>query len=198
MIPVIIIGGIPGVGKTSISGYLAREFNINIILSGDYLREFLRPYNDSILNKSVYEAYKFYGEKTEKNIINGYLDQTKIIYKGINAILNRSIKNGEQLILETLYFLPELIDKNIFNKIIPIYIDISDINIHKNRLKSRINYTHFNSPGERLINQLDVYKVISNYSIENSKNKNVLLVDNINYDETKEKIKNYIKSKLEL
>ncbi len=197
MIPVIIIGGIPGVGKTSTSGYLAREFNINIILSGDYLREFLRPYNTNILNKSAYEAYKLYGEKNEKNIIKGYLDQTKIMYKGINAILNRSIKNGEPLILETLYFMPEFIDKNIIDKIISVYIDISDINIHKNRLKSRINYTHFNSPGERLIDQLDVYKIISNYSIENSKNKNVLIVDNINYDETREKIKNYVKDKIE-
>ena len=198
MIPVIIIGGIPGVGKTSISGYIAGEFNINIILSGDYLREFLRPYNTNILNKSVYEAYRLYGEKNEKNIINGYLDQTRIMYKGINAILNRSIKNGEPLILETLYFMPEFLDKNIIDKIISVYIDISDINIHKNRLKSRINYTHFNSPGERLIDQLDVYKTISNYSIENSKNKNVLIVDNINYDKTKEKIKNYVKDKIEL
>ncbi len=197
MIPVIIIGGIPGVGKTSISGYIAGEFNINIILSGDYLREFLRPYNTNILNKSVYEAYRLYGEKNEKNIINGYLDQTRIMYKGINAILNRSIKNGEPLILETLYFMPEFLDKNIIDKIISVYIDISDINIHKNRLKSRINYTHFNSPGERLIDQLDVYKIISNYSIENSKNKNVLIVDNINYDETREKIKNYVKDKIE-
>lgn len=197
MIPVIIIGGIPGVGKTSISGYIAGEFNINIILSGDYLREFLRPYNTNILNKSVYEAYRLYGEKNEKNIINGYLDQTRIMYKGINAILNRSIKNGEPLILETLYFMPEFLDKNIIDKIISVYIDISDINIHKNRLKSRINYTHFNSPGERLIDQLDVYKTISNYSIENSKNKNVLIVDNINYDETREKIKNYVKDKIE-
>ncbi len=196
MIPVII-GGIPGVGKTSISGYIAGEFNINIILSGDYLREFLRPYNTNILNKSVYEAYRLYGEKNEKNIINGYLDQTRIMYKGINAILNRSIKNGEPLILETLYFMPEFLDKNIIDKIISVYIDISDINIHKNRLKSRINYTHFNSPGERLIDQLDVYKIISNYSIENSKNKNVLIVDNINYDETREKIKNYVKDKIE-
>lgn len=196
MIPVIMIGGIPGVGKTSISGYIAREFNINIILSGDYLREFLRPYNNNILNKSVYDAYKFYGEKNNENIIKGYLAQSEIIYKGINSILTRSIKNGEPLILETLYFVPEFIDKNIIDKIILVYIDISDINIHKNRLKSRINYTHFNSPGERLINQLETYKVISKYSIENSKNYDALIIDNINYDETKNKIKNYIKLKL--
>ena len=31
----LLIGGIPGVGKTSISGYIARQLNINIVMSGD-------------------------------------------------------------------------------------------------------------------------------------------------------------------
>ncbi|WP_337860332.1 mevalonate-3-phosphate 5-kinase [Ferroplasma sp.] len=196
MIPVILIGGIPGVGKTSISGYIGREFNINIILSGDYLREFLRPYTQNpAMKESVYNAYKIYGEKNDKNIIKGYIDQSKFIYSGINTILRRALTNGEPLILETLYFIPELIDPEIRSQIIMVYIHISDMSLHGERLKERIKYTHFNSPGERLVNQLPVYSVIENYSMENCGN-NVFIVDNKDFMETKSIIKNYVNSKL--
>ncbi|WP_162509717.1 AAA family ATPase [Thermogymnomonas acidicola] len=41
--PVVLIGGIPGVGKTSMAGAVARMLDIDIVLSGDYLREMVRP-----------------------------------------------------------------------------------------------------------------------------------------------------------
>ena len=194
MIPVVLIGGIPGVGKTSISGYIGREFNINIVLSGDYLREFLRPYADSgLMDVSVYSAYSIFGEKSDKNIIRGYIEQSKYMYPGINAILRRAIKNGEPLILETLYFIPEMLDEDIRDKIIKIYIHISDRNLHSSRLKERVNYTHLNSPGERLVEQLPVYSVMEKYSLDQCGN-DVLIVDNKDFSGTELAIKNYIKS----
>ncbi len=198
MIPIILVGGIPGVGKTSISSYIAREFNVNIVLSGDYLREFLRPYNASeILSKSVYDSWQFFGKKTDENIVKGYIAQSEVIYKGINSIFNRAILNGEPLILETLYFLPALLNKNILDRVLKIFIYVSDIKKHENMLASRTEYTHKNSPGERLIEQLPVYNKISDYSIEESKKYNVFLIDNVDYNNTKEKIKNYIKLNFE-
>ncbi len=194
MIPVVLIGGIPGVGKTSISGYIGREFNINIVLSGDYLREFLRPYADGeLMDVSVYSAYSIFGEKSDKNIIRGYMEQSKYMYPGINAILRRAIKNGEPLILETLYFIPEMLDEDIRGKIIKIYIRISDRNLHSSRLKERVNYTHLNSPGERLVEQLPVYSVMEKYSLDQCGN-DVLIVDNKDFSGTELEIKNYIKS----
>ncbi len=196
MIPVILIGGIPGVGKTSLSGFIGREFNINIVLSGDYLREFLRPYTDNpAMKESVYNAYRVYGENNENNIIQGYLDQSKFIYPGINAVLRRGISNGEPLILETLYFIPEMIDSDIRDKIIMVYIHISDMPLHSKRLKERTKYTHFNSPGERLVDQLPVYTIIEKYSMDNS-GKDVFIIDNSDFESTKYRIMDYIKSKI--
>ncbi|WMT51535.1 MAG: mevalonate-3-phosphate 5-kinase [Ferroplasma sp.] len=194
MIPVVLIGGIPGVGKTSISGYIGREFNINIVLSGDYLREFLRPYAESgLMEVSVYSAYSAFGEKNNENIIKGYVEQSKSMYPGINAIFRRALRNGEPLILETLYFIPEMLDEDIRDKIIKIYIHISDMDLHSTRLKERINYTHLNSPGERLVEQLPVYSVMEKYSMERS-GSDVLIIDNKNFHETETAIKEYIKS----
>ncbi|AAT43064.1 mevalonate-3-phosphate 5-kinase [Picrophilus oshimae] len=184
---IVFIGGIPGVGKTSLSAYIARKKNIDIVLSGDYLREFLRSYlNDEIMNVSVYDAWRFFGPMSNENVIKGYLYQARLMYNGYNKIISRALRNGESMVIESLYFDPGLFDNDLFNKIKVFYIYISDIEIHRSRLLSRTMYTHKNDPGERLAEQLPVYKIMEDYSIKKCGDYNVKKIDNINFDETME------------
>lgn len=193
----ILIGGIPGVGKTSISGYLAKELGIDIVLSGDYLREFLRPFSSheefKPLGVSVYEAWKEFGDKNDENILNGFLKQGELLNRGVKAIIKRSVDNGEPLIIESLYFIPEQLGREILDRIISIYVYISDKELHIKRLNERQEYTHRNSPGKRLSDQLDTYRVMMNYSLSESNKFGLESFDNINYLKTREDILEYIK-----
>lgn len=195
---IILIGGIPGVGKSSISGFLAKNLGVDIVLSGDYLREFIRPILNSetrdLLNVSVYEAWKLLGEETEENIADGFLLQGKVLNKGLNAVLSRAIRNGESLIVETLYFIPSQIEKEILNNITLLYIYISSKELNSQRLLEREKFTHFNSPGGRLSDQLDRYRVMMKYSLEECKKYGIKAFDNLNYQDTREQILRYVKS----
>ncbi len=182
---IVFIAGIPGVGKTSLASYIAKKNNIDIMLSGDYLREFLRSYlNDDVMNVSVYEAWRFFGPMNNENIIKGYLYQAELMYRGYNKIISRALKNGESMVIESLYFDPGMFDFDIIKKIKIFYIYISDINIHRQRLLSRTMYTHKNDPGERLAEQLPVYKIMEDYSIKKCNEYNINAINNINFDET--------------
>lgn len=189
---IIIIGGIPGVGKTSISGELARNFGFNIMMSGDYIRESIRAFVDNrILSLSVYDAWKVYGEKTEENILKGFLSQGEFVNRATNRIIERAYNNGEPMIIETLYFIPEQLKlKN--ENILPFYIKISDRDEHVKRLNDRQNYTHFNSPGHRLSAQLDTYRYMMDYSVSHSIKSGIRVFDNMNYVETKKQIIEYV------
>lgn len=195
---IILVGGIPGVGKSSISGYLARNMGVDIVLSGDYLREFARPLlseNDrKTINVSVYEAWKLFGEESRETITKGFLEQGQILNKGLNAVLSRAIKNGEPLIVESLYFIPSQIEKDILKEITAFYIHISSKEINSQRLLERGNYTHFNSPGKRLSDQLDRYRVMMDYSLEECREYGLKVFDNLNYIDTREQILQYVKS----
>lgn len=191
--PVILIGGIPGVGKTSISGYIAKKMDINIVMSGDYIREIIRSFTpeEDILQYSVYDSWKKYGENSEENLIKGFLDQGRLINRATCSLIERAIKNGEPVIIETLYFIPEQISR-LINEIIPLYIHISDFNTHVKRLNERENYTHFNSPGERLSSNLENYRIIMKESMRQSKKFGIKLFDNMNYIDTRDSILQYI------
>lgn len=194
---IIFIGGVPGVGKTSISGMVARRFGIDIMLSTDYLREFVRPLVKDenardILSVSVYEAWRKFGEKNDKNIINGYLKQSDYICSGISAAISRASKNGENLIIESLYFNEELAETIKREGVCAAYIHISDFQTHVNRLNERQMYTHFNSPGQRLSAQLDVYGTIMKYSKQLAREKDIETFDNLNFQETAKSIIDFV------
>lgn len=195
---IILVGGIPGVGKSSISGHLARNLGVDIVLSGDYLREFARPLltpkDSEIIGTSVYEAWKLFGVENRDNITKGFLAQGKILNRGLNAVLSRAIKNGEPLIVESLYFIPSQIEPDVLKSITSFYIHISSREINSQRLLERGKFTHFNSPGKRLSDQLDRYRVMMDYSLEECRQYGLKVFDNLNYMDTREQILQYVKS----
>lgn len=195
---IVLIGGIPGVGKTSIAGEIAKALDIDIVLSGDYLREFIRPFGDyakfSVMSKSVYNAWTSFGERNRENIVSGFLAQSKIMNAGISAIIRRAAGNGEDIVIEQLHFVPSQLGKDLINQIIPIYLYIHDIDIHRDRLRERVNFTHANSPGERLADQLDTYRFMMDYSLEESRSYGIRIFESSDYGKTLKDVLAFVES----
>ena len=195
---IVLIGGIPGVGKTSIAGEIAKALDIDIVLSGDYLREFIRPFGDyakfSVMSKSVYNAWTSFGERNRENIVSGFLAQSKIMNAGISAIIRRAAGNGEDIVIEQLHFVPSQLGKDLINQIIPIYLYIRDIDIHRDRLRERVNFTHANSPGERLADQLDTYRFMMDYSLEESRSYGIRIFESSDYGKTLKDVLAFVES----
>ncbi|MCL4345433.1 MAG: AAA family ATPase [Candidatus Thermoplasmatota archaeon] len=188
-VPIILIGGVPGVGKTSISGYIARSLGINLVFSGDYIREVIRGFVDqgNILNTSVYDSWKFFGENSEENVIRGFNSQGEMVNKATRRIINRAIDNGEPAIIETLYFIPAQLE-GLMEKIKSIYIYIEDETLHVSRLNEREKYTHFGSPGVRLSSNIKNYRIIMRKSLEDARKFGIFTVDNSVYEKTRDRI----------
>lgn len=197
---VLLIGGVPGVGKSSISGYIARKLAIDIVLSGDYLREFARGTvtGDKLetLNSSVYESWKKYGEMNRENIIRGFTDQSEALMHGFSRIIDRAFTNGEKLIIETLYFIPEMIPQDTLKECASLYLYISDRDVHRNRLIDRTNFTHVNSSGERLASHLYEYRLMMERSIESADRMQILTLDTMDYEGAREKALKYAEEHL--
>ena len=197
---IVLIGGIPGVGKTSIAGEIAKALDIDIVLSGDYLREFIRPFGDyakfSVMSRSVYNAWTSFGERNRENIVSGFLAQSEVMNAGISAIIRRAVGNGEDMVIEQLHFVPSQLGKELINQIIPIYLYIHDIDIHRDRLKERVNFTHANSPGERLADQLDTYRFMMDYSLEESRSYGIRIFESSDYGKTLKDVLAFVESEV--
>ncbi len=197
---IVLIGGIPGVGKTSIAGQIAKALDIDIVLSGDYLREFIRPFGDyakfSVMSRSVYDAWTSFGERNRENIVSGFLAQSEIMNAGISAIIRRAVVNGEDMVIEQLHFVPSQLGRDLINQILPIYLYIHDIDIHRDRLRERVNFTHANSPGERLADQLDTYRFMMDYSLEESRSYGIRIFESSDYRKTLKDVLTFVESEV--
>ena len=103
-------------------------------------------------------------------------------------MIDRAVKNGENLIIESLYFNEQLAEEIKQKGACAAYIYISDFATHTKRLNERQVYTHFNSPGQRLSAQLDVYGTIMSYSADLAKKNGIETFDNLDFQETAKKV----------
>jgi len=172
---IIIVGGIPGTGKTTLASELAIRLGIRIVLGGDTLREFLRGIVDEkahpVLFSSVYEAWKHFStEPTREAVIKGYVEQARIINACAARMLDRCERDGESIVLEYLHFLPSMLEQQLrFKGAVAMALELKSKEEHIQRFRIRQRYSHFKSPVERLINNLDKYEAMSAYMAEDAR-----------------------------
>ena len=198
---IIFIGGVPCVGKTSIAGFIARELDIDMVISGDYLREFIRPIITAekkydVLFTSVYDAWKHFGKMTDENIIKGYRAQSQFMSKGINSLIERANKNGENLILESLYFCPDEIDALKHRNVIQFYIYNSDNESYRKMIMERTQYTHLKSDGNRLAENIYQYTKIMEYTLKLCAQYDIKTFDSLDYMKVRNDILKYVKASI--
>lgn len=183
---ILLIAGMPGVGKTALAKELSTAFNIGITIGGDALRSSLRTFlpkeDNEVFFTSIYDSWKVFGEHTRENLIEGYIAQSEIMNSVIKRmIVDRGLRDGESMIIEYLHFLPSQFDLEIINhpSFIPIIMEISDNKIYKERIETRTKYSHLRSTGERLLKQMETYLFLQEYQCSEAR-KNDLTVINFN------------------
>lgn len=88
----ILLGGVPGTGKTTIAYKLALKFKIDKVIGTDLIKAFAKTYNygfDRYVFTTTHEAYKL----DYLSVVDGYLKHSKEINNMVLEILNNISDN---------------------------------------------------------------------------------------------------------
>jgi 2-phosphoglycerate kinase len=190
---VVLIGGATGVGTTTLAADVARRLNIQSVIGTDSIREVLRraisPDLLPILHKS---SYKIKREDLrvpvaeEETVLSGYREQASQVAVGVEALVDRGLKEGTNLVIEGVHLVPEAILGRYRDhpNVCPLVVYLSDEHVHRSRFYIRALGTAMRRPAEEYIAYFTQIRQIHDYIVQSAARVGVQAVENLAIENT--------------
>ena len=181
---VILIGSASGIGKSTIASQLAKELNIKHLIESDFIRAVVRGIIGKeyapALHSSSYDAYKNLRNKAnfqsyEDLVSAGFDEHASYVIPGLEKIIQRAIKDYDDIIIEGVHLVPGLIDIEQFRDYAEIYFFVlsSDEESHKERFVKRAIQIH---RGGKQLDFFSENRIIHNHLLQQAEKNNVSII----------------------
>jgi 2-phosphoglycerate kinase len=190
---VVLIGGATGVGTSTLAADIARRLNIKSVIGTDAIREVLRravsPDLLPVLHKSSYsikpEDIRMSVAK-EETVLFGYRAQASQVSVGVEAIVERGLKEGTNLMIEGVHLAPEIILNRYKGhpNVCSLVVYLSDEEAHRTRFHVRALGTAMRRPAEEYIAHFREIRQIHDYILESAVRSGVYAVENLSIEST--------------
>jgi 2-phosphoglycerate kinase len=191
---VILIGGATGVGKSRLAAELAGVLEINRMASTDSIREVMRRMVSKELVPSIhvssYEAggviYRYGEMDNDSKVLYGFLDQVEKVLTGVEAVIQRAIKENVSIIIEGIHLIPGILEE--FKSkahMVHIVLTTLDKEMHRSRFTTREKLSQRAS--RRYLKNFKAIRFIQTYIYKLAKEKGTPVVENIDFDQTRDR-----------
>jgi 2-phosphoglycerate kinase len=186
---IILLGGATGVGKSTIATQLATRLGITRVISTDAVREVLRSALTSDMFPWLY-ASSFEADKAVRQpiphsgdrLIIGFREQAQSVAVGAQALIDRSIREGTDLILEGAHLVPGFLEGATSGEalIVPLLITVEDEELHRSHFfwRTRDSQRH----GDRYLNNFKKIRRLQQYMISSALARGVPAVSHVDLD----------------
>ena len=189
--PVIIyLGGAGGTGKSTLATELASRLGIMKVTGTDMIRQIMRI----VFTKEILPALhgssfdtdhlEDYGHLSEnERVVRGFIRQAAKVCVGVQAVVERAVKERMNVIFEGVHLLPGAI---LFPKLadkayhIPVVLSLMEADVHRGRLKYRADQR----ANKRYMTHFEQIRAIHEYYLEQGNLHDTDIINNVDYDTT--------------
>ncbi|ADI15142.1 AAA family ATPase [Truepera radiovictrix] len=145
---IVLIGGAPGVGKSSLASALAYRLGVPRIVSTDSVRQALRSLISAELSPALH-ASSFTAWRAEllpseaakpkrKRVIRGFQRQVQQLTTAVGAIISRSVQEATSLVLEGIHLVPGFLPLELEEAtVVELVVCVSDPELHREYFGAR-------------------------------------------------------------
>src|SRR5436309_3847077 len=123
---IVLIGGVTGVGKSTVATQLANRLGITRVVATDQIRQVVRAFFSRDFMPAVHYSSFDVADALELDdmggsaTVAGFLQQAADIAPGINALLERAISERSRIVIEGVHLLPDGDDFNLQERAIAV------------------------------------------------------------------------------
>ena len=169
---VILVGGATGVGKSTIATMLASRLGITRVVPTDAIREVMRSMLTADLFPTLHTSLFDVGRlvrlplppSVDPDII-GFREQTAAVTVGIEALVQRAIDEGTDLIVEGAHVVPGFLKLDRFAGkavAVQLVVTVDDEEMHRSHFLRRSRETR-NRPPDRYLDNFDKIRKLQRY-----------------------------------
>ncbi len=189
---IILIGGASGVGTSSMAFELANRLGLKNIISTDMIREVMRKIISKELNpvihKSSFDAYESIRTPAIRvdAIIEGFISHVDVVNVGIEAIIERSIKEGISIIIEGVHVVPGFIREDLLNQgnVMMFTLIVEDEEMHKQRFYTRCRQPWVKRSLEHYMDNFSTIRKTQNFLIDQANIHHNPIINNVDFRQT--------------
>ena len=193
---IVLVGGITGTGKSTLTTELAYQLNIVRTQSTDMMREIVRcyfpPKKIPTLSYSSFEAWRGLKNSPEsasdiddQGIVNGFLSQFEVVKRGLEATIYRAVKENHDLIVDGVHVLPSKLALDIAEDqaiVIPLMLVVPNKKTLGKRLKRRAKEQPERA-STRYLKQLEKIWTLQTYLVAEAEENKIPMILNVDAEE---------------
>ena len=189
---IILIGGASGVGTSSMAFELANRLGLKNIIGTDMIREVMRKIISKELNpvihKSSFNAYESIRTPAIRvdAVVEGFISHVDVVNVGIEAIVERSIKEGISIIIEGVHVVPGFIREDLVKKgkLIMFTLTVDDEEMHKQRFYTRCRQPWVKRSLERYMDNFDMIRKTQDFLVNQAEIHDTPIINNVDFRNT--------------
>lgn len=207
---IVLIGGAPGVGKSTIAAELGYRLGIPRMVSTDAVRQALRslisPELSPLLHESSYTAWRAELLPPERvdaqpepvRVIRGFRAQIQQLATAVTAIIERSLHENMALVMEGIHLVPGLSPRSQFEGalVVELMLMVEDEDSHRNHFGLRERQTNDRREQDIYLDHFREIRILQEYLLDRAVTERVPVVDATDFDHAIEKAMEHVLASL--
>jgi 2-phosphoglycerate kinase len=180
---VILIGGVTGVGKSTVATQLANRLAITRVIATDQIRQVVRAFFSNEFMPAVHHSSFDVGRaiatrgEPEEQTVAGFLRQVSDIAPGIDALVDRAVSERSRIVIEGVHLLPEVPNPELRERAltVEVLLAVEDEQAHRGHFHMRGLQSP--RPPERYLEAFDRIRELQRYLIDRARAAGIAIVD---------------------
>lgn len=188
---VILIGGATGVGKSTLATQIAHRLGVTRLTSTDMIRQVMRAFFTKDFMPAVHyssfdagQVVKAAEAKGADRDLTGFVEQVEKVSVGINAIIERSIREGTRMIVEGTHIVPGFLKEDLWGEaiVIQLVLTVQDEDRHRGHFYVRDQETDGLRSLSKYLDNISAIRRVQDYLVEKALAAGVPVIDNQSID----------------